>query len=232
MPMAQEDCSNDSDDDCNGTVNNGCPDSMTMGTARYVTPLAPTTPPNNANQTAMEKRCPAGAFVSAIDILFDDPHLQLAGLRFSCATPSLIKNPGGKTYSLAAAPVTPAPYDSFISPVAVPTDPPTTLKCSTVGLAGIMMLKGDYDVGSYVGMFAQCGSATAAIQADNTLKVTVAPVGMPTGYDYNTIIMHAVTNVTWTCNPNELVIGFKGVVSDSIDQLQTICAPVSAVSIQ
>jgi hypothetical protein len=205
-----------------------------MGTARYVVPLAPATPPMNANQTMLEKRCPPGAFVSAIDIRFDDPHLQLAGLRFSCATPTLIKNPGGKTYALAAAPVTPAPYDSFISAAAVPTDPPTTLKCSTVGLAGIMNMKGDYDTGSYVGMFAQCGSATAAIQPDNSLKVTVAPIGNLSdhGFDYNTLIMGAVTNVTWTCNTNELVIGFKGVVSDSIDQLQTICAPITAVDIQ
>ena len=230
LPKMQEDCSNDADDDCNGSIDNGCPDSVTMGTARYVAPLAPTTPPMNANQTTMEKRCPAGAFVSAIDIRFDDPHLQLAGLRFSCATPSLIKLPGGTTYALASAPVSPAPYDSFIGAGAVPTDPPTTLKCSTAGLAGIVLLKGDYDTGSYVGMFTQCGSASAAIQPDNTLKITVTPVGaMPTGYDYNTQIMGSVTNVTWSCNSNEFVIGFKGVVSDSIDQLQAICAPISPV---
>src|SRR6478752_5216053 len=36
-PAAQEDCFNDLDDDCDGVVNNGCPDHLTTGTPHLLT---------------------------------------------------------------------------------------------------------------------------------------------------------------------------------------------------
>ena len=50
VPAAKEDCSNDLDDDCDGKVNNTCPDTLSVGVPRYVPSLAPLTPPANANQ--------------------------------------------------------------------------------------------------------------------------------------------------------------------------------------
>ena len=235
LPAMKEDCSNDADDDCDGKVNNTCPDTVQIGLPRYLTPLEPTPPPNNANQVTMEKRCPAGAFINRVQIQFDDPHLQLAGLQFTCATPTLQRPNGSSNYLLGTAPVTPAPYDDFIGAGAVPTGTPMDAKCSGIGLSGIVALWAKHDAGSYIGAFAQCGVATAALQPDNSLKITVAPTGslMATGfgYDYGPTIGGPSygTAKTWQCATNEVMVGFKGAVSDSIDQIQAVCAPINPI---
>jgi hypothetical protein len=231
LPLMKEDCSNDADDDCDGKINNTCPDALQLGLPRYPSPLAPATPPANANQMNMEKRCPTGGFVNRVQIQFDDPHLQLVGLQFTCATPTLIKPVGGSTtYSLGTMAVMPAPYDDFIGAGATVTGTPIDMKCSGIGLQGIVSMHGRYDVGSYIGMFAKCGLATAAIQPDNTLKITVNPTGAEQGYDYGPLIgTNYGTAVSWACNNNEVIVGFKGVVSQSIDQLQPVCEPINPV---
>jgi hypothetical protein len=233
VPATKEDCSNDADDDCDGKVNNTCPDSVTIGLPRYVAPLAPSPPPANSNQMSIEKRCPAGAFVTRVQIQFDDPHLQLAGLQFSCSTATLTRPSGSNSYLLGASAVMPAPYDDFIGASAVPTGTPQDMHCSGIGLSGIVALKGRYDKGSYIGMFAKCGVGSAALQADNTLKVTVNPLGDNTyvGYDYGPTIGGASygTAVSWACGTNEVVVGFKGIVSGSIDQMQVVCGPINPV---
>jgi hypothetical protein len=181
----------------------------------------------------MEKRCPAGAFVSRVQIQFDDPQFQVVGLQFSCSTATLTRPSGSSNYLLGATAVMPAPYDDFIGASAVPTGTPQDMKCSGIGLSGIVALQGRYDAGSYIGMFAKCGVGGASLQADNSLTVTVNPLGDNTyvGYDYGPLIGGAGygTQVTWACGSNEVVVGFKGVVSGSIDQMQVVCAPITPV---
>jgi hypothetical protein len=235
VPAAKEDCSNDADDDCDGKVNNTCAESVTIGLPRYLTPLEPTPPPANANQMYLEKRCPAGAFITRVQIQFDDPHLQLAGLQFSCGTAVMNRPAGSTTYLLGATPIMPAPFDDFIGTIAMPTGTAQDVKCAGIGLSGIVGLWGKHDQGGYIGAFAQCGVASAALQADNSLRITVSPVGGLTdsghGFDYGPTIGGSGYGIirTWQCANNEVMVGFKGAVSGSIDQLQAICGPITPV---
>jgi hypothetical protein len=232
VAAAKEDCSNDLDDDCDGKVNNTCPEGLQMGPPRYVSPVAPLTPPNNANQVMLEKRCPPNSFVSRVQIQFNDPGFEVSGLIYYCSTPVLTQPNGSTNFVLTTTAVVPAPFDDFKGDGAISTGMPYDVNCAGIGLRGMVAMQGDYDTGGYIGIFLQCGSATASLSPDNTLRVTIVPTGMlnspANGYDYGATIGYGSKPI-WTCGTGEMIVGFKGIVSGSIDQLQPICAPLAPV---
>ncbi len=67
-------------------------------------------------------------------MLIDDPNLQIAGLQYYCATPTLTQMSGTNVYALGMTPILPQPYDAFANPQAsTPTECVSTA-CSTTRL--------------------------------------------------------------------------------------------------
>jgi hypothetical protein len=241
LPAMKEDCSNDLDDDCDGTVNNGCPYNLEVGAARMLT-VAPGTPPGNANQINLDKRCPANSFLYRVDLKYNDNlYFDAEGITLYCASPTLAHAPGSMSYTPGSVPVDPQPYDEFRNVGAsVPTGNPDVANCNTgTTLRAIRYFRGRYDAGGFVGTCTQCATyPAAAIKPDNTLAIaSTGPYGSDVGYDFGvtkpcTAMETKVDNIqskplkTWECMANEVMIGFKGVASGSIDQLQPICAPL------
>src|SRR3954470_17848168 len=60
-PAAVENCFNDLDDDCDGVVNNGCPDHLVTGAAHALTLHG-----NPAGGAAFQLRCPANAYLTKV----------------------------------------------------------------------------------------------------------------------------------------------------------------------
>ena len=144
--------------------------------------------------------------------------------------------------SPGSAPVDPQPYDTFINVgAAVPTGMDDVANCNTgTTLRAIRYFRGRYDAGGFVGTCAQCAIYPASsIKPDNTLAITsttMRSIPAEVGYDFGMTkpcndmasddAKSGTTVVTWDCMANEVMIGFKGVASGSIDQLQPICAPL------
>jgi len=240
LPKALEDCSNDLDDDCNGTVNNGCPESIGIGTPRLVPPYVGAN--GNANAKDLNVRCPTDAFVSGVVIEFMDAQFQVAALRLSCAKATLSRSGAG--YALSTQPITPSPYVSLIADApARGTGTPITAACAGLGLRALFAARGSYDVqsnlGGITGFLTKCGVATASLNtANNTMSFMVAETGNEIGYDYGVLLSSEVA-VNWgSCAATEVLIGFNGRVSTCgqaeagpppipgacLDKLQPVCA--------
>jgi hypothetical protein len=226
LPAMIEDCTNDLDDDCDGQVNNGCADSISLGMPIMVAPLAPTTPPMNANQLPpAASRCPQGDFIYELEVLVDDPNLQIAGLQYYCATPTLTQTTGTNIYTLGMTPITPAPYDAFANAAASSPTSSIAVPCGTTGLQTIFGVSGKYDSGGYTAALADCGTAIATWNMDNTITITVTAHATQTGKDFGL----SGTQVAWSCAANEVMVGFYGALSASMDQLQPICEALTPV---
>ena len=250
LPAAKESCSNDLDDNCDGKVNNGCPLSIGIGTARPLAPLVGAG--GNANAKDLNVKCPADSFLTGLVLEFYDAMFQVAGIRLGCSKATLTRTATG-TYTLATQAVMPSPYVSLIAdPPATGTGTPITVACAGLGLRAVFSMRGSYDVkllagsqvGGITGLFATCGSATAMLNADNTLSLAMAKVGSETGYDYGPSV--GATAVSWVgCAANEVMIGFNGRVStcgqissdppvtaSCLDKVQPVCAPLAVNYIQ
>ncbi len=225
LPAMQENCLNDLDDDCDGKVNNGCPDSIITGTPRVLTSAGMT---GNAGQMSVDVRCPQDAFVIGADLWFYDTSFSATKIDLACAKATLTRPTSGTFYSLGVTPVSPSPYATFQAGSALATGSAVDGSCNAgpTSLRAIVKTRGKYDSGGFLGLFTQCGLASATLQADNTLAINLNTTGAEKGFVYN-LAGTDVPYSTWTCASNEVVIGFKGkATTTSIDQLQPICAPL------
>jgi len=250
LPATKEDCSNDADDDCDGTINNTCPSgAVTLTNARNVAPYAGGDDTMIANNTNVTAQCPANAFVSSLVIEFNDVESQVAGLRLGCSTITL--SAGATGYTATLTNLTPSPYVSLIASGDDGTGTPITLNCeNTTGLRGIWAMKGSYDVGGMLGFFAECGAAAITQNADNSLSIAMtATAGAGTmqdaqgytGFEHATASNPPLTHssATWSCAATEVVVGFKGNVSPNcgsssdgvalscLNNVQPICATIT-----
>ena len=214
-PAPRENCFNDLDDDCDGRVNNGCPDHVELGAPRAL--LAQ----GGSGGGPASARCPANAWVVKGDFLFDDTDVHATGVRIYCATPTLVRGPS--SYSITLGAVTPSPYTSFQGNTYTPPD--GTIDCniasgfvagfSTTGYAGQYV--------DALGMF--CANGALTLNADNTLTVTMTR-NSTGGY------FKGQTTSTFfdePCGANEVLIGWDGRTGSWEDQVTPICAPLVVV---
>ena len=213
LPSPHENCFNTTDDDCDGKLNNGCPDHVTLGAT---TPLAAQGGGGGSAATAM---CPPGAFVTHTTMYFDGSTAHAAGVGVFCAAPALVQ--GASTYSITLTQLTPAPsvliggnngYSQFFE-----------FDCGITGLVGGSYLLGQSD--NFVeGLGMQCSNGTVNFAADNTLTFTFTETGAT---NYQTFSGGA--QFRDDCPANQLLVGYNLRLGDYMDQIQAVCAPLVTV---
>jgi hypothetical protein len=210
LPAKYENCFNDTDDDCNGVVNNGCPLSLSLGPDRA---LAAEGGMGGSPTTA---HCPQGAFITRVDSWFDDIDGFASGVSFFCATPILLK--GASSYSVTLAAIAPAPYTT-VTGLNYPTDERTD-DCGLTGLSAITSTTGLAD--SFVeGLGYHCGKSAVRLQADNTISFNFVGSGDTT---YQALPGATGTVFNEGCRSDEVMVGFNLREGDWFDSVQPICA--------
>jgi hypothetical protein len=210
VPAAHDDCFTATDNDCNGTVGNGCPQALTIGADRTLTGAGGT------GGTASTVHCPKGAFVTRVDSWFDDLNEHVSGVSIYCATPALVQ--GASSFSVKLTASTPAPYQKTTGTVA-PTDERMD-DCGTTGLTAITETTGLADT-SIEGLGNHCGTSAVTLQADNTLTFAFTPSG---DTSYNAWSDSTGTFFDDACNANEVVVGFTLRTAAWLFNIKPICA--------
>ena len=212
VPAAHDDCFAMTDNDCDGTVGNGCPDALTIGADRTLTGAGGTA------GTASTVHCPKGAFVTRVDSWFDDVNQHVSGVSIYCATATLVQ--GASSYSVTLTASTPAPYQEATGTV-MPTDERDD-DCGTTGLTAITYSVGLADT-SIEGLGNHCGTSAVTLQADNTLAIDFTTSGDGT---YNTWTNQPGTFFDQACNSNEVVVGFAVRTGAWLFNIKPICAAI------
>jgi hypothetical protein len=213
VPAAHDDCFAATDNDCNGTVGNGCPQSLTIGADR---PLAGA---GGTAGTVSTVHCPKGAFVTRVDSWFDDTDEHASGVSIYCATPVLVQ--GATAYSVTLTASTPAPYQKATGTVD-PTDERDD-DCGSTGLTAITNTVGLADA-FIEGLGNHCGTSAVTLAADNTITIDFATTG---DESYNTWANQTGTYFDQSCNSNEAVVGFTLRIGSWLDNIKPICAAVT-----
>jgi hypothetical protein len=213
-PAAVENCFNDLDDDCDGVVNNGCPQTLTTGTPRALTARGDT-----AGGSAFSLRCPANTFVSKIIVYGDSTDGFMAGIDVYCATPTLVR--GTSSYSVTES-VSATALTRHANNIT--TSANLTYDCGT-GFSPGWGSSGYAESGGIDAIGLYCGSPAINLAANNQLNITFAKTGngAPGGYtQFGTLYEE-------DCAAGEVVIGYDGRSGNWLDELHAICAPLQVV---
>jgi hypothetical protein len=218
VPVA-ESCFNEADDDCNGHVNDGCPNGLHLGDPVQLPQRGGT----GGDPTG--SMCPAGAVVVGVDVLLsaaDQKPGYVVSLQPSCATPQLVR--GDSAYSLAAMPV--------VSPKAMAGRDGTRsgssrLDCAAAGMSPVNGTQGTvFSSGRTVieSVGVDCATVAATLDAGNHLLLQFSPDEARSG-----TANVQVTGTPWNdhCGVNEVLVGFLGRTGSQLDQVQGICAPLN-----
>jgi hypothetical protein len=212
LPAAYENCFNTTDDDCDGRINNGCPDSIYLGDDR---PLA-LAGGNGGGPASVH--CPAGAFVTRVDTWFADQDKHASGVSIFCATPSLVQ--GASSYSVELTPNTPAPYATSTGSNDRAVE--RTDDCGISGLSAITYSVGLAD-GYIPALGHHCSTGQLTLAADNTLSFSFVPSG---DYSYTSWSDSKGSYFELGCGGNEVMVGFNLRHGAWLDAIQPICAPL------
>jgi hypothetical protein len=218
-PAAQEDCFNDLDDDCDGVLNNGCPDHLTTGTPRALGPHGDAT-----GGTAFTLRCPANAYVTKIVVYGDNTDDADAGLDITCATPTLVRNASTYTVTPTAATANPSTQrgSNVDTSLAGPFD------CGMTGFNPGFYAPGAADPGGLDELGLSCAAGTLALQSNNTLTITLTKGPNLGVAGYTGLSGEAAFEDD--CNPNEVLIGFDGRKNTYFNEVHAVCAPLQVVN--
>lgn len=214
LPKQYENCFSNTDDDCDGALNNGCPDVLYLGAER---PLGGAGG-KGGNPTSVH--CPPGAFVTRVDTWFDDGDHRASGVSIFCATPTLVR--GSASYYVTLTPSSPSPYATAAGDV----DPANerTDDCGTNGLNAITYTVGQAD-DSVQGLGHHCGRGQLALGPDNNLSLDFKTDG---DTSYNTWPSAGGTYFMQACASNEVVVGYNLRKGNWLDNIEPICAPLLA----
>jgi hypothetical protein len=211
VPAAHDNCFTATDDDCNGTTGNGCPQALTLGADRTLAAVG------GAGGATTTVHCPTGAFVTRVDSWFDDADEHASGVSIYCATPTLVR--GASSYSVTLTPSSPAPYQKAAGVGA--TDERDD-DCGTTGLTAITYTTGLAD-SAIEGLGNHCGTSALTLAADDTLAIDFTTSG---NTDYNAWTDSTGTFFDSACNSNEVVVGFTLRIAAWLDNIRPICAAV------
>jgi hypothetical protein len=212
-PAAHEDCFNNTDDDCNGLINDGCPTSLSIGASSALASAGTGTGGGPHNVV-----CPAGAFVSRVDSWFDDSDGKASGVSIYCATPSLIQ--GGASYSVTLAANTPAPYlieHGSSDPAVERSD-----DCGISGLTAIVRSDGRADTHVEAQGY-HCGTSAVTLNADNTINFDFVTNGDTSFNAYPGATQPAYDRL---CPFFEVLVGFTVRDGAYMDNITPLCAPL------
>jgi hypothetical protein len=214
LPAAQEDCFNDTDDDCDGVVNNGCPDHLTTGT-----PVGLTARGNTTGGSAFSLRCPANDVVTKIIVYGDDSDEFVGGLDVYCASLTLVR--GASTYSVtetASATVLMQHATNITTGDAGPFD------CGTGAFAPASYVNGLAESTGIDAFGNSCSTGALALGSDNKLAITFTKQASLTdaGYNFGTAYED-------DCAAGSVLIGFDGRSGNFVDSITPVCAPIQVV---
>jgi hypothetical protein len=218
LPAAIESCFNNLDDDCDGTINNGCPIAIATGTPRALTARGD---PSGGNPYSA--RCPANSYVTKTAIYVDTAAQWISGVALTCATPTLVT---GTNSSVTLTLVTPQPYISIIgsgtSGSAVGSD-----DCGTSGFSAGWYVSGTFEAGSGLDSFGMsCATGSSSfLPATNRLSFSFSRQSPSTIYT----AFNGGTQFEDDCMSNEVLIGYDGRDGNWLDELRGVCAPLTAV---
>jgi hypothetical protein len=204
-PPSVENCFNNSDDNGNGTINEGCPETITLGAE------VPLTAYGGSGGSAVSAYCPAGQVAIGLRIYFDDWDEYISGVGMACSPISLVK--GASSYSISVT--MPMSISGYF--YGGGTDDDWDYPCG----AGQMVWTTKPYTSSFVdGLYFNCGAPSLALSPTNQLTITMSNVATDYGYNYGGGTLHAQS-----CGPSQVVIGYKGRYGSWLDQIQPICAP-------
>jgi hypothetical protein len=210
-PAAIEDCLNDADDNCNGTVNEGCPDRVEVGPARTLTPRGGT-----GGGGPFLVRCPANAFVTRAQFFFDTQSSHASGVRIWCATPTLVRAPTG--YAITTTQIAPAPYLTQTGNRATLNG---EVDCGTGGFTAGYRVDGRADAQYVFGLGLYCATGTVTLNPDNSMTLSLAANGVGSAPTYS-----GGSAFSDACAANEVLVGYDLRTGDWMDQLVAVCAPL------
>jgi hypothetical protein len=205
-----ENCFNDIDDDCNGKINDGCPNTVTVGTPVPLAAYGSST--LGDPQSAF---CPAGAIATGVRFHVDDFDSVMAGAGVFCATPTLVR--GASSYSIALTAI-PGPSADFAG---LYEDGSFDTSCAAGAFQPVWGGRVNTD-GSYVyGLGMDCADGTLSLSATNKLTISFTPKNAPLGQDYA-----RGSEYTPNCPNGSALVGYKGRAGNVLDQIQPVCAPL------
>jgi hypothetical protein len=220
-PATHESCFNNLDDDCDGTINNGCPIGIATGTPRSLSARGGT------GGSPFSLRCPANAYVTKTTVSVDSGAQWVSGVAISCATPTLVT--GASSYSVTLTPLTPQPFGSALG-----SGTSGALGSDDCGTSA-------FNAGWYISGAAEPGGAGA----DGLDKLGMSCASGSLSFDSNTnqltfsftkqsastvfSAFNGGTSFEDDCMSNEVLIGFDGRDGQWLDQLQAVCAPLTTV---
>jgi hypothetical protein len=152
---------------------------------------------------------------------WDDKDKFVGGLAVYCASPLLVR--GASSYSVAS---TALPATASASALGKNAGNGSGIKDFTCANGGDVGQWSGVRSGSYVSAFGMfCGTIALTLAADNqlSLKLTAVGTNSPSGYDHMDPLSEDA------CAANEVLVGYNVRAGDYLDQVQTVCAPVSVI---
>jgi hypothetical protein len=210
LPAQYENCFNTLDDDCDGVVNNGCPESVALGADD------PIGAAGGAGGTLGSVHCPVGAFVTRVDSWFDNTDQKVSGVSIYCATPTLVQ--GATAYTITLAANAPAPYSTLTGGA----DPANERAddCGLAGLTATTYADGLAD-GFVEGLGNHCGTSSVTLNSNNTITFDFTTNG---DESYSDWANSPGAFFLVQCPSNEVVVGFNLRYGAWLDEIQPICA--------
>jgi hypothetical protein len=225
LPSATENCFNDLDDDCDGVVNNGCPDQLKVGQIDDQLPLSSHGGAGGGDQSAI---CPMGSLVTGVQVQLSDRMIPgyVVTVQPSCATPTLVR--GAKAYSIALTPTTAPPAVGGTDPTSADVG---KINCATGGFGSASGTQGStISEISALNPFVEswginCSVITFALDASGRLRFTLALDLVNSGV---AVPEHRQGGAKWTdsCPADEVLIGMKARTGARMDAIQGLCAPL------
>jgi hypothetical protein len=219
LPM-MENCFNDIDDDCDRHVNNGCPDTVSIGATDPLTQRG-----GGGGSTAGTSLCPSGTVVTAAQFQLSQNMMTgyVVSVQANCATPTLVR--GASDYSVALMPVD-APGAISATDGARPGT--THINCSGGGFSAATGAQGSTytNAGHLVieSLGINCSTVSMMLDKQNRLLLTFARDDAHSGVASAQPGGDAFSD---DCAANEVLVGFQGRTGAQMDQIQGVCAPLS-----
>jgi len=207
-----ENCFNDIDDDGNGKINDGCPDTLSVGAD------VPLIAFGGSGGGAVSAHCPAGQVATAMRVYEDDYEAEMAGFGVGCSTLTLVR--GASSYSVTVS----APaglyefkgsgWDYYQNGVC------DTSKFQVVW--NTLMNTNESGAYPYVhGLGMDCALGALTLSPTNQLSIAFTNLNTHFGYDYAWGAEHPQA-----CGASQAVVGYNGRGGAWLDQIQPICAPI------
>lgn len=214
-PAAQENCFNDLDDDCDGKVNNGCPDHIVTGTPRALTARG-----NAGGGAPFSLRCPANSFITKVIVYGDNTDSYMAGMDIFCGTPTLVR--GASSYSVTVAATAANPSTQRGGHITTTAN--STYDCGA-GFSPGWGSSGYADGGGLDAIGMYCGSPALVLATNNQLAITFTKTGNGAPSGYTTL----GTLFEEDCAAGEVIVGYDGRDGNWFDELNAVCAPLQVV---